>query len=144
MEDTMPVHDGAATLAGMIPITLDDGDMMGELCAKDWLHDDAADYARVISYGLECHDEADRDAYGMLASDVASMLEACGYVVSRGEAVRVDYPDLHDPRERAALAGYLARICATRPDHSEGPFEAVYDGLARQIVKLLEEPREAA
>jgi hypothetical protein len=140
----MPVRDGVATLAGMIPITLDDGDMMGELCAKDWLNDDAGDYARVISFGLECHDEADRDAYGMLAADLASMLEACSYVVAKGQPVRVEYRDLDDPRERAVLAGYLARICATRPDHSTGPFEAVYDDLARQIVKLLDEPREAA
>lgn len=133
----MPASDATATLIGMIPLALGRGDTVSVPLAKRWLRESAADYATLLVYGLECEDPADRNAYGMLAMDLRYTLAACSEAIATGRPVRVRYENLDDPRERAALCNYLARICATRPEHSTGPFEATYDELAHRIVALL-------
>jgi hypothetical protein len=140
----MPVHDGIAILAGMVPLIQEDEEVIPLHLAREWLEDEAGDYVRVIGFGLECADAQDREAYAMLAADLSYCIDACGRAVERGDAVPVRFRGLDNPRDRVDLAKKLARICATRPDHSTGDFERIYDALARQIVRLLDEPREAA
>lgn len=92
--------------------------------------------------GLECEAEADRDAYGMLTTDFAYILDAFAHVVASGEALRVEYQNFHDPHERACLIRLLARSCATQS--ADGTRPAVYHDLARHIVTLMDETKEAA
>jgi len=133
-----------ATLEGLIPPPAEQ--LTPKLAAK-WLDDWASDYARVVMFGFERKDRATRGAYGMLAADLSYLLDACGHAVRTGRTVRLEvHEDVGHPH---GVCRHLARICATRPTHSYGPFTDVYDALAERIAVLLGEDatrraREAA
>ena len=141
----MSTRDGYAVLVGMIPPTwkIDERDAISDAAAREWLRDRASDYLRVIAFGLDCDQQADRDAYGMLAADVGCVLDACAVAIENGQ-VPTRYECLDDPRERLSLCRHLARIVATRPDGVTGSFENGYDDLALRLVSLLAETQEAA
>ena len=121
---------------GLIPLPADAALAPGK--AQAFLARDASAYARVIALAMTSVEaEADRAAYGMLALDLASRIEACTAALAGSAPVTLDRSYVDDVGEPEGLCIQLARICATRPAEADPSTHTVYEACARQIVTLL-------
>ena len=114
--------------------------------ATRWLKQWGYSYIRAVGCGMRVKGADAKDAYEMLAIDVASMVDACARALATGKPQRLVSQWSEDPAERPDILRQLAVLVANRMtgDGAMPGAEAdAFDALAERLVELLAE-REAA
>ena len=121
---------------GVLPLP---GEVLTRTAAVEWLRDWATCWARVLETGLNFKDEGMRRAYGALAFDFASVLEAAVEAATTGARQRFGF--LWPADWRASATRDLALILASNlvEGYPHAPGGKGYAALAQRLVDLLAE-----